>query len=349
VSQFGSARIRRSVLRIWKRHATLIVCSQLLASSLALGQSPEEASSGGQPATGNSHSDGVGGNEAQAAVEDESAGDQKESASSEESATESTEASPQQSSTSHVSSDAELVGAEHAAHNMGAPSQLSAADSPLTQEEPKSLERRKDSPTTIRWSSVGGFVGVVSRPSSSDSFHYKAGVAYGGYFRPEIFSWLGIRLYYRKEFIPVDVEPGAFNFAGLTPDLSFEQPPLNVTSLGFRVEPSWVVHPRFRVLGVLGLSWLRFVAEMPTAPGFDLRADRAGVELNWGVGAGASFDLVENWIELSAVWTYNFVASQSGSAYEPIQGIYQGKKVYLGPLPELKNANDLIFQLGLIL
>lgn len=228
------------------------------------------------------------------------------------------------------------------------PAQLGAKEHPLTPPAPVNEDRRQDAPTAIRWSSVGAFVGMVYRPSTSDSIRYKPGLAYGGYFRPELLSWLGVRLFYRKEFIPVVVESGGFQVMG-TPNLDFRQSKLNVTSLGFRIEPAWVLHPRLRVLGVLGWSWLRFVAELPTAPGFKLRADRAGVEMNWQLGLGVSFDLVKNWAELSVASTYNFVASQGGNAYKPIQAVYEGEKVHLGPLPRFGNAMDVIFQLGIIL
>lgn len=228
------------------------------------------------------------------------------------------------------------------------PSQLNADEYPLTPPPPASQDRRNDAPTAIRWSSVGAFVGVVHRPSGSSSIRYNAGIAYGGYFRPELFSWLGVRLFYRKEFLPVAVSPGAFA-QGDTPDLAFQQSKLNVTSLGLRIEPAWVIHPRFRVLGVLGWSWLRFVAELPSAPTFQMRADRAAVEMNWQLGAGVNVDLIKNWLELSVAGTYNFAASQGGSAYRPIQALYEGRKFHIGPLPRLKNATDVLIQLGLIL
>lgn len=225
----------------------------------------------------------------------------------------------------------------------------SPEDYELAPSDPKPLKRRQNDKSSIRWSSVGALFGTVVRPSSSPAIRYRPGIVYGGYFRPEIISWLGINLYYRKELIPVELEPGAFNSEDQTPTLDFTQPDLDVTSMGFRIEPAWVIRPRLRILGVVSWSWLRFVAEMPHAPGFDLRADRAAVEMNWGFGGGASLDIVENWIELTVSGTYNFVASQSGDAYEPIQGVYEGKKVQLGPLPRFKNAGEVLVQLGLIL
>jgi hypothetical protein len=208
-----------------------------------------------------------------------------------------------------------------------------------------------------RWAGVGAFVGAVYRPSGSDSIRYKAGVAYGGYLRPEITSWLAARLYYRQESIPVVVEEGGYNYGGVSYNLDFEQPNLDVVSVGIRLEPVWTIHPRFRVRGIFGWAWLGFRAELPEAPGYNEPVDgargiggsRQGVEVDVLFGAGMTIDLIENWLDLSVDGTYGVTASQTGSAYLPEQVFINGTLSYIAPLPQLGNPVDVIFSLGLIL
>ena len=201
-----------------------------------------------------------------------------------------------------------------------------------------------------RWLDVGGFVGSAIRPNGSGPIQYKVGLAYGAYIRPEIKSWLGLTLYYRQESIPVSVEQGGFDYDGVSYSEDWQQPNLELVSLGFRVEPTWVVDPRLRLYGILGLGWARFIAPMPEAVGQDFgRSRRAAVELNYVVGAGAYFDLIPNWVNAGLSVSYGFVGNQSGTAYESLQIIKDGDITELAPLPQTQSVADVLFSLGLIL
>jgi hypothetical protein len=208
-----------------------------------------------------------------------------------------------------------------------------------------------------RWTGLGAFVGVVHRPSGDDDIRYKPGVAYGGYLRPEITTWLDARIFYRQESIPVELSEGALDYGGESHNLDFHQPNLDVVSAGVRLEPVWVLHPRIRLRGIAGWSWLGFRAEMPEAPGYNEPEDgergiggvRSAVETNFIFGAGMSLDLVKNWLDLSVDTTYSITASQTGSAYEPQQIVVDGQITHIAPLPKLQNSTDLIFSIGVIL
>src|SRR5690606_21478740 len=140
-----------------------------------------------------------------------------------------------------------------------------------------------------RWASMGGFVGWVSRPSKSQEIRYRPGLAYGGYIRPEVFEWLGFRAFYREERIPVALEPGAFEVEGETLDFGFSQPDLEIVNLGGRLEPTWVIHPRLRLRGVVGWSWLHMIAPAPTADGFEIKkTTRTAVQTEITLGVGLS-------------------------------------------------------------
>lgn len=214
---------------------------------------------------------------------------------------------------------------------------------------PGEEQRRKKEKPATRWSEVGAIVGMTSRPSSDDRFRYRPGIAYGGFFRPQITDYLGIGLSYREERISVEAAPDAFDFDGSTESLALEQSPLKVTSLGVRIEPTYPLTRFLHLQGVFSWSWVRIVYPMPHGPDFQQRADRAGVELNWGLGGGISVDLLHNWVNLGLMGAYHFVSNQTGSAYEPIQAVVDGQITHFAPMARPKHLVDVLLSLGIIL
>lgn len=217
-------------------------------------------------------------------------------------------------------------------------------------ETPADKPRRKQEKPATRWSEVGAFIGMSYRASSEpEQFKYRPGVAYGGFFRPQITDYLAVGLSYREERITVDAAPGAYDYGGAKQALALHQPALKVTSLSVRIEPSFPVTRYLHVLGLVSWSGVRIVYPMPTADGFEQRADRAGVELNWGLGGGVSVDILHNWVNLSLMGAYHFISNQTGSAYDPIQAIVDGEITHFAPMARPKYLVDVLFSLGLIL
>jgi hypothetical protein len=198
---------------------------------------------------------------------------------------------------------------------------------------------------------IGTFVGAANRPSEGGLITYGPSVAWGFYARPVLRKWLGLRLYYREESIPVTVEPGGFNTTTEFVNTEFDQPNLRLRSLGARIEPTWVVSPRLQLMAVIGISWLRFVAPGATSTGeFNLRtADRSAVELDFQGGLGASFELVPDWLTIGAQFAYGIASQRTGTAYQDVQAFSDGKRYTMGPLQRFDGVTDLLFNLGLIL
>ncbi len=219
------------------------------------------------------------------------------------------------------------------------------------QPTPVALEDRPEPPSRLL--EVGPYFGFTLRPSEDARVSYAPALTWGAYIRPEVTSWLSLRLYYRQESIPVTVRRGGFEVPeyplGAT---DFQQPNLRLRSFGARAEPTWVVNPRLRLMGILGLAWLRHVAQEPTSSGdLDVQtASRAAVELNTMVGVGASFELIPNWMVLSASVTYGIATNRSGTAYEePVQAFAGGERLYLETLPKFRSVSDVLLSLGFIL
>lgn len=259
-------------------------------------------------------------------------------------------AEPSEKSSDAEGSTEESAGAARAEEE-AAPQAEEAALPPL---DPDAQEfphvRPRDEPVApSRRLELGALVGLVSRPSDSDAIRYQPGYTFGGFARVELMPWLGVRLHYRQERIAVDVDPGAFDFEGQNYSFDWHQPALEVVSIGGRFEPTWVIHPQFRAFAVLGISWTRFDAKMPEAPGFLLQGKRSATEVNFPLGLGASVEILPNWLSASLSLTYGFIMDAHGAAYQPLQAIVDGQMVYLAPLPAPRGVLDAIFTIGVIL
>jgi hypothetical protein len=148
----------------------------------------------------------------------------------------------------------------------------------------------------------------------------------------------------------VSIEPGAFDFEESTFDFDFTQPDLTIVNLGARLEPTWTIHPRFRLRAVVGWSWLRMRAAAPKAEGFEIKKTfRAAVQTEITLGGGLSFDVVQDWLDVGVDIAHGFPNSRGGDAYEDQQVIVDGQIRHIAPLPRLERATDIIFHAGLIL
>lgn len=218
------------------------------------------------------------------------------------------------------------------------------------QPTPVSLEEAPHRPE--RLVEVGPYLGITLRPADDSRVAFDPALTWGIYARPEITSWLGVRLYYRYESIPVSVRRGGLELPDWPlGDTDIEQPNLRLRSFGARVEPTWVVTPRLRLMGIVGIAWLRFVAPAPTSRG-DLNiqtASRSAVGLNPTFGLGASFDVIPDWLVFGASVTYGLATNRTGSAYESVQAFADGRRLFLAPLPRFRNVSDVLLSLGLVL
>jgi hypothetical protein len=310
----------------------------------------------GEPGSGQSPDDGADGSDAaaQGSSKDVPARDSSESEPEQESFGEAAPQPEQLDSKAEVPEESE----DRPAEPEGEPALTDVpADAYLEDEKdwlkwPFSKANQRD-PQQVephRWASAGAFIGWVSHNSASDAIKYRPGMAWGGYLRPEFFSWLGLRLFYREERIPVQVERGAYDYGDDTYDDDFEQPNIELLNLGARLEPTLVLHPRFRVRGIAGWSWSWFRAPFPKSDDFELeKTFRSAVQMDVSFGAGLSLDIVENWIDISLDSAYSIPAGQTGSAYEPAQIVRDGGIHHIAPMPKLQNSLDFLISLGVIL
>jgi hypothetical protein len=118
-------------------------------------------------------------------------------------------------------------------------------------------------------------------------------------------------------------------------------------SFGAKLAPTLPISERLRIWLAVGVGWGRFnfdsMTVMQGAEEFTVR-ERKGVFVEFPLGLGISFDVIERWMAIGYEAVAAPVVGQSGDAYEPSQtvdanGIIQN----VGPLgaPEVSFVQTL--------
>lgn len=230
------------------------------------------------------------------------------------------------------------------AEPLGPPVASEQDPKPVAASEPRAPSRRVH---------LGFYAGVSHRSSESDRMSYGTAFAFGPSAGIELWRFLRAEAYARFESFPVDVRKGAFDTGDYAyPDTTFEQPNLDATGLGFRLIPTWMVLDQLGIQASIDVLWTRFTATAPSSSGAtEVRsAERAGVGLNYKLGLGVVAEPIPNWLEVMATGSYGIFRSQTGSAFEELQGFDQnGYIVHLAPLPRFQDSLELLFTVALIL
>jgi hypothetical protein len=201
----------------------------------------------------------------------------------------------------------------------------------------------------VRKVEVGPDFGVWQRPADGSDASYGPGFSWGVHARIEIASWIAVRTSFVHNDLPVTVRSGSLGLTGA----DIHQPDLEVTLLGARLEPTWVVTPRFRAWLGLGIAWGRVVGPPLTTSGAfgTLNAsERDGVLLESSGALGLTVDVIPNWLSASLAGSAGFLTNQSGSLFDGQQDRDEaGQYVFVGGLPKFSASYSALFSVGLLL
>jgi hypothetical protein len=195
-----------------------------------------------------------------------------------------------------------------------------------------------EAPPWHRHLEVGGGVVYVSRPLFGDhpntTPRYQAGVGFGVDLRWDLLSFLRIHPYFFHVVHDVPMPGGALT-TGADNSISaatvFPETSAASFSFGARVEPVWALNERLRAWLCVGLGWGRL--RVPVQGAFDptlggdpeepnlFLQDRAFSFVEFPLGIGTGFDIIERWLALNYDLAVVPVVGQSGDAVEPFQGI----------------------------
>ncbi|MEZ4372553.1 MAG: hypothetical protein R3B07_17135 [Polyangiaceae bacterium] len=183
---------------------------------------------------------------------------------------------------------------------------------------------------SVKTLEIGPLVGLSLRSGDSDRLSYSPAIAWGGYLRTNLVSFLAARLSYINATHEVDGKPLVDGVeTGSYDDVSS-------FSLRFTLEPTWRSGD-LRAFGVLGVGWGKLRVDHVNADdGFHLGASQAGVFIEYPLGIGASYDLLDGWLTLGLLYTFSLHSKVTGDIYQDNRGVTRdGQRVTLGGLPRL--------------
>jgi hypothetical protein len=202
--------------------------------------------------------------------------------------------------------------------------------------------------TKDRHIEVGPDAGVWFRTAKGDSVAYGPGVAWGIHARAELWEYLGFTAYFSRARHSVDVPRGSLGLA----DTEVDQPPLDVTQVGARLEPTLRPTPTLRLWLGLGVGWGHIKGDAPTMTGANAAtyADRTGAYLEYSAALGATWDVIPNWLAISLSASGGLVTNQSGDLFHDHQVIGKdGTLLRLAALPELESSYAALLGVGIVL
>lgn len=195
---------------------------------------------------------------------------------------------------------------------------------------------------------VGVNVGMVSRPADGDAVTYTPGLSYGGFARVEVLPWLAVRTAARIESSTASPRGGTLGIAGAHfPDADLVRPYLSAS-----VEPTWSPIARLGLWLGVGVGWGRTVC--PSLRSVDASnvvvPSRAAVFVDFPLSLGARFEVIPDWLTLSASASVSFLSSQSGRLVEPVRTPDQtGQLATVSAFPELGSSFSALAGIAVLL
>ncbi len=157
-----------------------------------------------------------------------------------------------------------------------------------------------------------------------------------------LLPWLGLHTAGGMDYLQGEVRDGALR----QPGVAEEDPSIAGPRISVELQPSHVLAPRLTLFGRLGAAWFR-----PAVEAFELDdpshlivSRRSGVVVEFPLGVGARYDLLEGRLGLTADASFSLAGSQSGDLFDSGAGTSQsvrqdtGELARVGPFPKFTSA-----------
>lgn len=200
----------------------------------------------------------------------------------------------------------------------------------------------------LRTVDFGPLFGVTWRKAESAPQSYDAGFTWGAFARVDVWRFLGARVSYLNSRHSVDGAP--------TVDGSVRGAYPTLQSYSFRatLEPTWApsfAAEQLRLFGVLGVGWgktrIEHIEDDDGA--HHLTSVRAGVFLEYPLGLGVSYDLLDGWLSLGALYTFALHSRTTGPIHQEARGVSQGgERVNIAGLPEPTHSQTLALTIAVV-
>jgi hypothetical protein len=187
-----------------------------------------------------------------------------------------------------------------------------------------------DGPERARHVEIGADVAFVLRPFSdavvASDVSYRNAVAWGLHAHFNLLEWLRVTPYFLDVHHGLDIPQGALDTDHLPDDITFSDASVKTFVFGAKIQPTLNFTDELRAWVSMGIGWGRFAfPEMIAYEGdpdreFVIRK-RSSVFVEFPLGLGISYDLIDNWLAIEFESTAAPFTAQSGNANRTFQVI----------------------------
>ncbi len=208
---------------------------------------------------------------------------------------------------------------------------------------------------------VGGAFAFVLRPFANavapdTGISYKPAPGWGVVLRWRIYDWIAIHPYFIDSHHRLDIPAGALATDAsdsIAPDATIQTNSVTTFSFGAKLAPTWEIIPRLRVWAAVGIGWGRFEFPTMTLTEGDnsyVVEDREGVFVEFPMGLGISYDVIDRWLAVGYEATAAPITGQTGNAHESFQAVdADGNTRDVGPLGAIEASIVQTLSLTVIL
>lgn len=187
---------------------------------------------------------------------------------------------------------------------------------------------------------------------------YKPAPGFGIHLHWEIFKWLRFHPYFFHAIHNVDIPQDALFIENdplsIAPGSTISDTNVETFAFGAKVAPTLPITDRLRAWLSAGVGWGRFNFDAMTVTepsGLELAVeDRSGVFVEFPLGLGISFDVIERWLAIEYEATAAPIIGQSGDAHEVFQVVNEAGQIRnIGPFGAIEVTFLQILGVSLIL
>jgi hypothetical protein len=192
---------------------------------------------------------------------------------------------------------------------------------PIDEVEPPPWARRIE---------IGGHFAFVIRPLAGGVVDtpngYDPAPGWGIHLHWNIVDWFRFSPYFLDSHHVLNIPPGGLaqpeSANSISPTATIESPSVSTFSFGAKLQPTWNINDRLRTWATVGVGWGRFEFPVMTVTEGDQVYDtreRSGVFVEFPLGVGISFDIIERWLAVEYEALAAPATAQSGDAHKSFQ------------------------------
>lgn len=190
-------------------------------------------------------------------------------------------------------------------------------------------------PPWARRLEIGGHFAFVLRPLAKGvvrtDIGYDPAPGWGIHLHWNIADWFRFSPYFLDSHHVLNIPQGGLaqpeSATSISPEATVETGKVTTFSFGVKLQPTWNISDRLRTWATVGAGWGRFeFPVMTVTEGNETYAirERSGVFVEFPLGLGISFDIIERWLAVEYEALAAPATAQSGDAHQPFQVTSEG-------------------------